>query len=225
MGAALGMKMQVAGRRRRRLLRRRRRQHRPHLGVHQPGRAVEAPADRGLREQPLRRRDAHLAGRWPATRSPTRASGFGLPAVTVDGQDIVAVNAAAREARERALAGDGPTFIEAQTYRYEGHNVGDVQNYREQSEVRTGAARATRSTGCGELLVRTGRLDDEALRCRRERAPGTSSPTRSPSPRNRRGPTPPTVNRAWPPAAASEPGDERSPRPTARPTGRAWPRR
>ena len=38
-------------------------------------------------------------------------------------------------ARARALAGEGPTFIEALTYRYEGHSVGDVQNYREKSEV------------------------------------------------------------------------------------------
>jgi TPP-dependent pyruvate/acetoin dehydrogenase alpha subunit len=68
--------------------------------------------------------------------SPTaRAAGFGLPAESVDGQDIVAVNAVTREARARAVAGGGPTFIEARTYRYEGHNVGDVQNYREKSEV------------------------------------------------------------------------------------------
>src|SRR3954453_10546352 len=64
-----------------------------------------------------------------------RASGFGLPSVTVDGQDVVAVHAAVAQARSRALAGEGPTFIEAQTYRYEGHNVGDVQNYREKAEV------------------------------------------------------------------------------------------
>jgi pyruvate dehydrogenase E1 component alpha subunit len=64
-----------------------------------------------------------------------RASGFGLPAVSVDGQDIVAVNEAVAAARELAVAGGGPTFIEAKTYRYEGHNVGDPQNYRERAEV------------------------------------------------------------------------------------------
>ena len=64
-----------------------------------------------------------------------RAAGFGLPAVVVDGQDILGVHAVTSEARERALGGEGPTFIEARTYRYEGHNVGDVQNYREKSEV------------------------------------------------------------------------------------------
>ncbi len=62
MGAALAMKMRAQRRRRGRLLRRRRREHRPGLGVHQPGRAVEAAADRGVREQPVRRRDSYLPG-------------------------------------------------------------------------------------------------------------------------------------------------------------------
>jgi TPP-dependent pyruvate/acetoin dehydrogenase alpha subunit len=64
-----------------------------------------------------------------------RASGFGLPTEQIDGQDIGAVYRAVGAARERALAGDGPTFIEARTYRYHGHNTGDVIRYRAQDEV------------------------------------------------------------------------------------------
>jgi TPP-dependent pyruvate/acetoin dehydrogenase alpha subunit len=64
-----------------------------------------------------------------------RASGFGLLTETVDGQDIVAVYDAVRRARERAAVSGAPTFLEMRTYRYEGHNVGDVQNYREAAEV------------------------------------------------------------------------------------------
>jgi pyruvate dehydrogenase E1 component alpha subunit len=64
-----------------------------------------------------------------------RAAGFGLPTRTVDGQDVGAMYAATKEARERAANGGGPTFIEAQTYRYEGHNTGDVGNYRTAGEV------------------------------------------------------------------------------------------
>jgi TPP-dependent pyruvate/acetoin dehydrogenase alpha subunit len=64
-----------------------------------------------------------------------RAAGFGLLAESVDGQDIVAVYDAVRRARERAVADGAPTFLEMRTYRYEGHNVGDVQNYREAAEV------------------------------------------------------------------------------------------
>lgn len=64
-----------------------------------------------------------------------RASGFGLPAIEVDGQDVGAMYQAIREARKRAAAGDGPTFIEALTYRYYGHNTGDVIRYRTEDEV------------------------------------------------------------------------------------------
>jgi TPP-dependent pyruvate/acetoin dehydrogenase alpha subunit len=64
-----------------------------------------------------------------------RAAGFGLPSVQVDGQDVCAVYRATREARERAARGDGPSFIEALTYRYHGHNTGEIANYREEHEV------------------------------------------------------------------------------------------
>ena len=59
-----------------------------------------------------------------------RASGFGLPSVQVDGQDVCAVYRATREARDRAASGEGPTFIEAITYRYNGHNTGEIAAYR-----------------------------------------------------------------------------------------------
>ena len=64
-----------------------------------------------------------------------RAAGFGLPSIQVDGQDVGAMFRAVAEARQRALAGDGPTFIEALTYRYHGHNTGDVIRYRTKDEV------------------------------------------------------------------------------------------
>jgi TPP-dependent pyruvate/acetoin dehydrogenase alpha subunit len=64
-----------------------------------------------------------------------RARGFGLPAMELDGQDVAAMFRATSEARYRALSGDGPTFIEARTYRYEGHNAGEVPTYRTVDEV------------------------------------------------------------------------------------------
>lgn len=51
-----------------------------------------------------------------------RADGYGIPGVQVDGQDVIAVHAAARTAVERARAGEGPTLIEAVTYRIGGHS-------------------------------------------------------------------------------------------------------
>jgi TPP-dependent pyruvate/acetoin dehydrogenase alpha subunit len=64
-----------------------------------------------------------------------RAAGFGLPSVQIDGQDVCAVYRAVVVARERAASGGGPSFIEAVTYRYHGHNTGEVANYRTEEEV------------------------------------------------------------------------------------------
>jgi acetoin:2,6-dichlorophenolindophenol oxidoreductase subunit alpha len=64
-----------------------------------------------------------------------RARGFGIPSVAVDGQDVFAVNEAAREAVARARRGEGPSFIEAQTYRYYGHFEGDTVLYRTKEEL------------------------------------------------------------------------------------------
>jgi pyruvate dehydrogenase E1 component alpha subunit len=64
-----------------------------------------------------------------------RAAGFGLPSVQVDGQDVCAVYRATSEAHERALGGEGPSFIEAVTYRYHGHQTSEVVNYRTDEEL------------------------------------------------------------------------------------------
>jgi TPP-dependent pyruvate/acetoin dehydrogenase alpha subunit len=50
-----------------------------------------------------------------------RAAGYGIPGVIVDGNDVLAVYAAAEAAVDRARAGDGPTLIECKTYRWRGH--------------------------------------------------------------------------------------------------------
>jgi len=63
------------------------------------------------------------------------AETYGIPAVTVDGNDAAAVLAAARDGVARARAGEGPTFIEALTYRLRGHYEGDPGKYRELSEL------------------------------------------------------------------------------------------
>jgi pyruvate dehydrogenase E1 component alpha subunit len=64
-----------------------------------------------------------------------RATAFGIPAESVDGQDVVAVNATMRRLVERARRGEGPSFLEAKTYRYYGHHVGDVnREYRTRDE-------------------------------------------------------------------------------------------
>jgi len=65
-----------------------------------------------------------------------RAEGYGFPGVRVDGNDVLAVYAATREAVDRARAGDGPTLIEALTYRIGAHSTADdARRYRVDPEV------------------------------------------------------------------------------------------
>ncbi len=64
-----------------------------------------------------------------------RAEGYGFPGVIVDGNDVLAVYEATREAAERARAGGGPTFIEGKTYRHRGHYEGDPMVYRTREEL------------------------------------------------------------------------------------------
>ncbi|RVT94005.1 thiamine pyrophosphate-dependent dehydrogenase E1 component subunit alpha [Sphingomonas crocodyli] len=58
-----------------------------------------------------------------------RAKGYAMPGILVDGNDPEAMYAAAREAVDRARDGEGPTLIEARTFRFEGHNYGDPSSY------------------------------------------------------------------------------------------------
>jgi pyruvate dehydrogenase E1 component alpha subunit len=65
-----------------------------------------------------------------------RAEGYGFPGVRVDGNDVLAVFALTRRAAERAYAGEGPTLIEAMTYRLADHSTADdASRYREPGEV------------------------------------------------------------------------------------------
>lgn len=63
-----------------------------------------------------------------------RAAAYGIPGVTVDGNDITAVMNATHEAIEHARKGEGPVLIEAKTYRWKGHSKSDKRVYRTQEE-------------------------------------------------------------------------------------------
>jgi TPP-dependent pyruvate/acetoin dehydrogenase alpha subunit len=67
-----------------------------------------------------------------------RAAAFGIPAAEVDGNDVIAVYQAVTDAVRRARAGEGPSFVEAHTYRLSGHHMGDVgfdRGYRTKTEL------------------------------------------------------------------------------------------
>jgi len=63
-----------------------------------------------------------------------KASVFGMAGVEVDGMDVLAVRAVATEAVARARAGEGPTLIEALTYRFRGHSLADPDEMRAKAE-------------------------------------------------------------------------------------------
>jgi len=64
-----------------------------------------------------------------------RAAAYGMPGVTVDGNDLLAVYEAVSQAVERARAGEGPSLVENVTYRWRGHSKSDVNRYRTQEEI------------------------------------------------------------------------------------------
>jgi pyruvate dehydrogenase E1 component alpha subunit len=64
-----------------------------------------------------------------------RASGYGIPGVTVDGNDVEAVHEVVTEAVARARTGEGPTLVEAVTYRWKGHSKSDKNLYRTKEEI------------------------------------------------------------------------------------------
>jgi len=65
-----------------------------------------------------------------------RAEAYGMPGVTVDGNDVLVVRREAETAVARALAGEGPTLLECKTGRWAGHYVGDPQKYRSPEDIR-----------------------------------------------------------------------------------------
>jgi acetoin:2,6-dichlorophenolindophenol oxidoreductase subunit alpha len=82
-----------------------------------------------------------LASTTPITRLADRASSYGMPGVQVDGNDVVSVRSVASTAIARARSGDGPTLVEALTYRYEGHSRSDPATYRPAGELESWLAR------------------------------------------------------------------------------------
>ena len=92
-----------------------------------------------------------------------RAEGYGFPGVRVDGNDVLAVYAATRDAVARARRGEGPTLIEAMTYRIGAHSTADNPGrYRDEADVEV-ARRADPIARFRSWLLTTGAVDDAFL--------------------------------------------------------------
>ncbi len=72
---------------------------------------------------------------FPIPKIAERASAYGIRGVTVDGNDVLAVQAAAADAVASARQGGGPTLLTCETYRWKGHSRSDANRYRTKEEI------------------------------------------------------------------------------------------
>lgn len=98
-----------------------------------------------------------------------RACAYGIPGVTVDGNNPLAVYDAVSQAASRARAGSGPTLVEAITYRWEGHSKSDRQAYRTRDEVREWQQRDP-IPRFAQTLIAAGLLDEAEAAALHDRA-------------------------------------------------------
>lgn len=91
-----------------------------------------------------------------------RAAGYGMPGFKVDGNDVLAVHDAVQAAVTRARTGEGPTLIEAETYRVAGHFYSDAEDYRDPDEVAAWRARDP-IAAFRRYLIEQGVMDEAGL--------------------------------------------------------------
>ena len=93
------------------------------------------------------------------THLTTKAASYAVPALAVDGMDVLAVETAAQTATAAIRAGEGPYFLECRTYRFRAHSMFDAQLYRDKAEVDAWRQHDPISTLTQQLTDR-GLLDD-----------------------------------------------------------------
>lgn len=98
-----------------------------------------------------------------------RACAYNIPGETVDGNDVLAVYDAISRAAARARAGEGPTLVEAITYRYRGHSKSDRQLYRTREEVKAWMEKDP-IPRFARRLIDAGMLTEEGFETLRQRA-------------------------------------------------------
>ena len=99
-----------------------------------------------------------------------RAEAFGIEAFKVDGQNVLAVNDLAQKLVARCRKGEGPFFIELETYRYHGHHVGDINReyYRSKAEESEWKTNRDPITSFGTWLAEQGIATDAELKAIQE---------------------------------------------------------
>lgn len=90
-----------------------------------------------------------------------RAAGYGIPGISVNGNEVLEVRKVVGEAVERARKGQGPSIVENKTYRYRGHFEGDPQGYRSQKEIESFKNKSDPIQWFRNLLKKEGVLSDK----------------------------------------------------------------
>jgi TPP-dependent pyruvate/acetoin dehydrogenase alpha subunit len=103
------------------------------------------------------RQDKHQ----PVKDVAVRAAAYAMPGAITDGNDVLAVLRVSKEAVERARAGEGPTLVEAKTYRHRGHYEGDMGAYRPPDEVSEWLARDPLILFGNQLVAQHGITQEE----------------------------------------------------------------
>ena len=91
-----------------------------------------------------------------------KAAAYNVPTLKVDGQDVVAVHEATRQAARAVREGGGPCFIEYQTYRFRAHSMFDAELYRDKQEVEEWKTRGPLHTFSARLKTE-GKLTEDAF--------------------------------------------------------------
>ena len=120
-----------------------------------------------------------------------RAGAYGMPALIVDGNDFAAVAEASFQATDRARAGEGPTLIEAKTYRTRGHSRSDRNRYRSREEIEAWKARDPIARFETEIvtlgLITAHQAAEVASEVEKEMAGAVAAASAAPWPSSRRG--------------------------------------
>jgi pyruvate dehydrogenase E1 component alpha subunit len=115
-----------------------------------------------------------------------RAAAFNIPGVVADGMDVFDVYEKAGAAIDQCRAGKGPILLEAQTYRFLGHFVGDPQSYRTKEEVEEWKKRdpiqTFRTRMIGEKKLTAAEMDAIDVQVRKDMDAGVEFARRSPEP-------------------------------------------
>jgi pyruvate dehydrogenase E1 component alpha subunit len=93
-----------------------------------------------------------------------RGLSFEIPGQEVNGMDVIAVREAAATAVARARAGDGPTILDMETYRYRGHSMSDPAKYRSRDEVTSVREQKDPIDALKKRLLDLGHVDEEGLK-------------------------------------------------------------